>query len=145
MGRFFESLGKMFRRWWRSIVGLFKRKQKPKLWIDEDEIATRRVIEAATEHEEEAHAEREMGEERIQYRTRPESDRVVHHWTEDGFNLWWENADEDNRRSLHLTAFSPPEGLKLQGDDYAYWDARARLRSLHYDFTMSRRSAETPQ
>jgi len=134
---FFESVYRLLRDWWRALVRPFKAPPKaPKITAkDHGEWLAK---EAATKHEEEVAEEervsREVVEKAAKKRTRPKPDAQVHGWTEAEFDHWWEGASDKERRWTHMHGWTPPEGVRLSGDDWHYWNTRALDRSRRYDY-----------
>ena len=134
MGLFIESIYRMLRDWWRALVRAVKPEPNAKIEATDEEIQTRRVIEAATQHEQEVAAEEDLGIDRQEYRLRPEPAELVHGWTEAAFDRWWNSASDKVKRRTHLDGWTPPEGVRLSGDNWHYWNRRALDRSRRYDF-----------
>jgi hypothetical protein len=134
MGLFFESVYRMVRDWWRALVRAVKPEPDAEIEVTDEEMQTLRVIEAATQHEEEVSAERDLGIDRSQHRIRPAPAEIVHGWTEAEFDLWWDSATDRTKRMTHLEGWTPPAGVRLAGDNWHYWNRRALDRSRRYDF-----------
>jgi len=134
MGLFFESVYRMVRDWWRALVRWAMPDPDYVPTASEAEIETQRVIEAATQHEEEVSAERDLGIDRSQHRIRPLPSEQVHGWTEAEFDLWWDSLTDKQKNFHHMEPVNFPEGLRLSGDDWKYWNVRALDRSRRYNY-----------
>lgn len=140
MGMFFESIIRILRDWWRALLRPFKA-PPPIPEITDAELESRRVVEAATQHEEEVSAERDLGIDRSKHRIRPSPSEPVHGWTEAAFDLWWESLTDKQKNFHHMEPVAFPESVSLHGDDWRYWNTRALDRSRRFNY----RNVTTPK
>lgn len=138
MGLFFESLFRMVRDWWRAIVRRFTPEPEYEQEVSDAELDEWRAIEEATAHEQEVAEEERLAEEAQSQakdrRTRPSRLALNHGWHEAGFERWWSSLSPKQKAYHHMEPVNFPEGVKLSGGNWAYWNTRALDRSRRFNY-----------